>query len=48
LRQVELAKRIGISKAYLSELEHSVKEPSVKVLKALAAALGVRMEDLIS
>lgn len=48
LSQTELARRLGISKAYLSELEHSKKEPSVKVLKALAEELNVPMEWLVS
>lgn len=47
LSQVALARQLGLSKAYLSELEHGKKEPSVKVLKALAAALNVNMEELI-
>jgi DNA-binding XRE family transcriptional regulator len=44
--QQRLADAIGISKPYLSQLEHGQREASIKVLRALAAALAVDLEDL--
>ncbi|WP_075289688.1 helix-turn-helix domain-containing protein [Pararhizobium arenae] len=43
----ELASRIGISTAYLSEIETGRKEGSLSVLKAIAVALNVDLDDLI-
>lgn len=49
LTQIELAQRAGnVSAAYISDLERSkVGNPSVEVIIALAAALGVRPEYLL-
>lgn len=42
-----LAERAGISAAYLSEIERGHKEGSVAVLKRLAEALSVDLDDLV-
>ena len=46
LKAVDLAAAAGIGKSYLSQIEAGAKAPSVEVLKALAAALSVDMDDL--
>lgn len=46
LKAKDLAAKAGISAAYLSEIEHGKKEPTVKSLRAIADALGVDLDDL--
>jgi DNA-binding XRE family transcriptional regulator len=46
LTQESLAHRTGIRKAYLSQLETGESEGSVKVLKAIATALNVDLDDI--
>lgn len=41
-----LAAQAGISAPYLAQIEAGQREPSLSVLKALAAALGVGLDDL--
>lgn len=43
----ELAATVGISAAYLSEIETGKKEGSLSVLKAIASALALDLEDLV-
>ena len=43
----ELAAVVGISAAYLSEIETGKKEGSLSVLKAIASALALDLEDLV-
>ena len=43
-----LAEKAGISAAMLSEIENGKKEGSVQTLAALARALGVDLDDLVS
>jgi DNA-binding XRE family transcriptional regulator len=47
LAQDALAASAGISQAYLSQLERGAREGSPRLLRALARALRVRIEDLI-
>lgn len=42
-----LADKAGISPGYLSEIEAGRKSGSVEVLKALAVALGLTVDDLL-
>ena len=42
-----LSKQVGISAAYLSQLESGMREPSVKTLQALSKALDVDMDLLL-
>lgn len=44
----ELARRTELSNPYLSQLERGLHSPSVRVLKALAGALNVSAETLLS
>ena len=46
LSQVELAARAGIDQAYLSKIERGRRTGTAKVLRALADALGVGLDDL--
>lgn len=39
LSQIEFAKKIGISRSYLCEIEKNRKSPSVKTLSKLAKAM---------
>lgn len=43
----ELAAQVGISKAYLSEIENGKKPGSVAVLAQIAKALTLDMDDLV-
>ena len=43
----DLAARAGISAPYLAQIEAGRREPSLAVLKALAAALSVGLDDLV-
>jgi transcriptional regulator with XRE-family HTH domain len=44
----ELAERTSVSNAYLSQIERGLHEPSISVLGAIAAALDVPLEALLS
>jgi transcriptional regulator with XRE-family HTH domain len=44
----DLAARTKVSNAYLSQLERGLHEPSLGVLTAIAAALGVPLGSLLS
>lgn len=48
LSQRQLAQLTSLSDPYVSQLERGLHEPSVRVLKALAGALNVRAETLLS
>jgi len=47
LTQATLAKTVGVTQAYLSEIESGKKEARVGVLKDLAAALKVSVDELV-
>ena len=47
LSQMQLAQKAGISQCHLSSLERGVKQPTLPVLKRLAAALGISVAELI-
>jgi transcriptional regulator with XRE-family HTH domain len=40
----DLAQQTGVSNAYLSQIERGLHEPSLRVLQAIAAALGVPLD----
>ena len=48
LSQRELARLTSLSDPYVSQIERGLHEPSVRVLKALAGALNIRAETLLS
>jgi len=44
----ELALRANVSNAYLSELERGLHEPSLRVLRAIASALGTPLGPMLA
>ena len=44
----DLSERTKVSNAYLSQLERGLHEPSLGVLTAIASALGLPLETLLS
>lgn len=49
LTQEKLARKVGISRIYLSELENGRKNnPSTKTLQKIAKALGVSVTELFN
>ena len=44
----ELSARTSISNAYLSQLERGMHEPSLRVLRVIAAALGTSLGELLA
>ncbi len=44
----ELAQRTNVSNAYLSELERGLHEPSLRVLRAIASALGMPLASTLA
>lgn len=44
LTQKELAERTGINQADISKLENGTRNPSLKLLKKLAAGLGMQLK----
>ena len=48
LSQRELARLTQLSDPYVSQIERGLHEPSVRVIKALAGALNIRAETLLS
>lgn len=47
LTTVQLGELIGVSQAMITRIETGTKEPSIVLLKAIAAALGVTAGELI-
>ena len=47
IKMKKLAKQVGISPAYLSQIENSKRNPTIDKLKAIAAELDIEVEMLI-
>jgi len=47
LTQRQLAEMAALSDTYMSQLERGLHEPSIRVLRAVAEALGVSADELI-
>jgi len=47
ITQVQLAKKIGVSKQFLSDVEHNRKDVGMAFAKKVAAALGYSIEPLL-
>lgn len=43
----ELAKQLGISKSYLSEIEHNKKKPTIDLLEKYASILNIKTSTLL-
>ena len=46
--QAELAKRVGLSRPYINQIESGVREPSPPALAELARALGVEISEFFT
>jgi len=47
IKMNELAKNVGISSAYLSQIENNKRNPTIDTLKNIAKELGIDIETLI-
>ena len=47
LSQVELAKRLGLSNSYLSELESGVKSPSIEILEQYSVVFKLPLSSIL-
>jgi transcriptional regulator with XRE-family HTH domain len=47
LTQAALAKRVGVHRIYIAQIEAGTKTPSLPTLAKLAKALGVRVTALL-
>jgi transcriptional regulator with XRE-family HTH domain len=47
MTQIELAKRLGMSNSYLSEVESGLKEPSVELLRAYSKVFGIPVSSIL-
>lgn len=47
IKMNELAKKVGISPAYLSQIENGKRNPTIDTLKAIAKELNLEVEMLI-
>ena len=47
ISQLELAKRVGVSKQFLSDVEHNRKDVGISFAKKISEALGYSIEPLI-
>jgi transcriptional regulator with XRE-family HTH domain len=45
--QVELAEMLGIDRSYLSEIETGKKDPSLRILKAIADGFELTLSQLL-
>ncbi|KAB2441398.1 helix-turn-helix transcriptional regulator [Bacillus luti] len=46
MSQAILAKKVGITRQYLSEIENRKKQPSVIIAVKIAKALNTKVEDI--
>jgi transcriptional regulator with XRE-family HTH domain len=47
ISQVELAKKLGVSKQFLSDVEHNRKDVGISFAKKVASVLGYSIEPLL-
>jgi transcriptional regulator with XRE-family HTH domain len=49
IKPIELSRRSGVSRAYISMLEHGkIKEPSFEFGRKISEALGLTMDEMAS
>jgi transcriptional regulator with XRE-family HTH domain len=46
-KQTEIAREIGISQNYYSQIENGVRKPSLKMLLCIASFFGVSISDIV-
>lgn len=47
LTQLQLAKKVGINREYLSRIENNHSSPSLELLRKIANVLEISVKDLI-
>lgn len=47
LSQAQLAKKLGVTQGYISQIETGEKEPTLRLLRQIAAVLGVSVAQLL-
>lgn len=47
IKMADLAKKVGISPAYLSQIENGKRNPTIDTMKSIAKELGVEIEMVI-
>lgn len=47
ISQKELATNIGVTNGYLSQIESGAREPSQKILRAIASEIGIPTSSLL-
>jgi transcriptional regulator with XRE-family HTH domain len=47
LSQAELASKVGVTQGFISHIELGIREPTLRLARKLAAALGVSVADLL-
>lgn len=47
LKQIELARKAGISKSYMSQIENDKKIPDTEILEAISNSLGLPLPILL-
>ena len=48
LSQAQLAKKLGVSQGYISQIETGEKEPTLRLLRQMATELGVSITQLLT
>jgi DNA-binding XRE family transcriptional regulator len=47
LSQLQLAKKVGVTESYISQIENGKRAGTTKILKLIAQVLGVTIDDII-
>jgi DNA-binding XRE family transcriptional regulator len=47
LTQQKLADKVGISRSYITDIEAGRKDSSIKVMKKIAEALNLEIDDIV-
>ena len=47
LSQADLWRKLGVDRAYMSNLEHGKKNPTLSTIEKIAKALEVKLEELM-
>lgn len=48
ISQIELAKKCGIERSYLSKIENGLANPSINILTNIVMSLNLKLNDFIS
>ncbi|NDO46015.1 helix-turn-helix transcriptional regulator [Clostridium sp. MD294] len=47
MTQKQLAKKVGVTSSYISQIENDIKDPTMRVGGKIAKVLGCTLDDLI-